>query len=166
MSGYRINHGLPLDPRLSIIAKKANINKAEALAIWISLLDYASQAETRGSISGIDIDEIAINFNIPAEQAERALGAFRNKKMINAKGTLLDWDKMQKNSSTMRTRALRTRRRAQKEALLKEQLPNKPAANPDSEEEIFKRRARLQKEMLARHEAKGKKIQTQTQPHL
>ena len=43
MDWYRIYHGLPDDPRLGVMAHRANMTRAEGLALFITLLDFASR---------------------------------------------------------------------------------------------------------------------------
>jgi len=156
MNGYNIAHGLPNSIKISIAAKKANINKAEAIAVWISILDYASQSLPRGSIKGLDIEEIAINLDIDLQNVREAIKSFRDKNMLSKSNYVTNWKKNQKISSTLRTRAFRARQKAEKEKLEALERRN----NKETEEEVIKRRIRLQNQMRNKYKEKGKTIVT------
>jgi len=152
VNGYKVHHGLPLDAKLAVIARRAGLRRGEILALWIALLDYASQNMPRGSIKDIDAEEIAIALEFEPAAVETALQSFRDKGMVSAGETLTAWEKSQKLSSTLRTREHRARRRQQ------ETMPKKQDDDNDSEEEISRRRQRLRGEVLDRHKKRGRTI--------
>lgn len=150
MSGcYKVQHGLPLDTRLAVVARRAGLKRGEALALWISLSDYASQNSPRGSIKNIDSEELALTLEFEPTQVETAIQACRDKGLISVDGHLLNWEKNQKASSGFRTREYRTRQKQ------REMLPGEDA---DSEAEISRRRQKLRGETLNRHKKRGKTL--------
>jgi len=170
MDWYKIYHGLPADPRLSVVARRAALTRAEALALWIALHDHASRQKPRGSLYGLDAEATALMLEIDAAKAEAALDAFYEKGMIDIENSIRDWARLQYRS-TDRVRAHRARKYAQNHshAPVKTNPDSKsdyetdrtaqthdpppaprPAADPDTETEIAARRARLQQQALRR----------------
>ena len=147
-----MHHGLPLDTKLAVVAKRAGLRRGEVLALWVALLDHASQNAPRGSLKNLDSEEISLTLEFDPVLVETALQAFRDKKMISADNVLTDWQKSQKLSSTMRTREFRDRQR-QKDAALK-----KPYEDDEAEAAVARRRQRLSDEVLERHKRHGKTI--------
>jgi hypothetical protein len=147
MNGYKVHHGLPLDARLGVIAKRAGLRRGVVLALWLTLLDHASKNKPRGSVNNIDPEEIAATLEFETGVIENALQAFHDKGMISADGLLTDWEKSQIVSSTLRTREHRARQ------LLKK---TEDDAEDDSEEAASRRRQRLRHEMEARHKKRGR----------
>lgn len=58
MAWFRLHEGAYADAKWPIIARKSNTNVGTVVSIWIALLDYASQHETRGSLEGFDPETI------------------------------------------------------------------------------------------------------------
>jgi hypothetical protein len=147
MNGYKVHHGLPLDAKLAVIAKRAGLRRGEVLALWLTLMDRASQNTPRGSVGNIDPEEIAATLEFKTDIVESALKALRDKEMVSADGVLPGWKKSQILSSTLRTRDYRARQ------LLKK---NDDDRDDDSEEEASRRRQRLRHEVTSRHKKRGK----------
>ncbi len=144
MGWYKMHHGIPLEAKLAVVAKRAGCRRGEALALWVVLLDHASRAIPRGSVSNIDLEEIAATLEFDPAAIEPALKAFHDKNMILADGSLAGWEKNQR-LSTSRTRAHRAR------------APT-GAAFFDKSETDTARRQRLQNEILARHKKRGRTL--------
>jgi hypothetical protein len=106
---WRAHHGISHDPKLCLIAKRAKARKCEVLAIWVSILDFASQNESaRGSIRGIDPETLSEQTEIPVPVVTRVLAQFLEKEMVAEDGTLAAWDKRQySDSSTGRVKRFR-----------------------------------------------------------
>lgn len=147
MNWYKIHHGLPLDARLAVVARRAGFRRGEVLALWVALLDHASRSVPRGSVRDMDAEEIAVALEFDSAALETALQALREKKMILPDGRLADWERNQQ-LSTRRSRASRT-----------VQLINESEEDPDAA-----RRRRLQDELLARHKKRGRTI-AELNPH-
>lgn len=162
MDWYKAYHGLPYDARLTVIARKASISKAEALAVWLALLDCASRNRPRGLVGDVDIEDIAIPLDIAPEDAARALAAFRDKGMITGQGHIRAWARHQPGS-TLRVRTHRLRHAAlhaetmqttrthaaQEEPPPVSVLAQAPPLPPDDPAETARRRLRLQRQRHA-----------------
>ena len=143
MNWYKMYHGTPLDTKLAVIAKRAGLRRGEMLALWVTLLDHASQSTPRGSVQDIDLEEVAIALEYDLVVLEGALKALHHIKRISTDGFLTGWNKSQA-LYTPRTRAFRARQKKKNDS--------------DSEEAVAERRERLRNEMLARHEKRGRTI--------
>ena len=102
MEWYRAYHGMPYDPKLQVIAKRTGQPMAMVVAVWICLLDAASQHASRGVIA-IDPEEIAVIQGMELAVVEAILQAFRDKGMIDKNSRLASWDKRQHMTSTERS---------------------------------------------------------------
>jgi len=110
MNWYKAFHGLPYDPQLAVVAKRAGISRAEVLALMIALMDHASQNNPRGSLERLDTEKLALALDLDVSQIETSLQALRDKGMVGADNTLSDWAGRQ-STSTDRVRAYRARHR-------------------------------------------------------
>jgi hypothetical protein len=72
------------------------------VAVWVCLLDAASQHASRGVIA-IDPEEIAVIQGMELAVVEAILQAFRDKGMIDKNSRLASWDKRQHMTSTERS---------------------------------------------------------------
>jgi len=110
---WRAHHGLPYDTKLTVIAKRCGVRRGDVAAVWVAMLDYASQQPDRGSVAGVDAEEIAVNFDYAVEDVERIIAAFGERRMI-ANGRITAWERRQvlrerEDSSAERTRKYRRR---------------------------------------------------------
>jgi hypothetical protein len=110
---WRAYHGLPFDSKLAVIAKRCGARRGDVAAVWVALLDCASQHVDRGSVVEIDPEEIAVSFDYEVEYVSKILAAFEEKGMI-AGGRLTAWERRQpqrerEDSSAARTRDYRQR---------------------------------------------------------
>ena len=140
MNWFRIYHGLIVDARLSVAAKRASLRRTDILSLWLVVLDFASRAADRGSVEGIDEEEISIILELDGESVKAGLQALRDKGMILADGRLADWQREQRPSSAVRGREYRARRKAAR------------VFDPDNEAEAEARRHRLSSQVMARHQ--------------
>jgi hypothetical protein len=83
MNWWRAYHGLPYDSKLAVVAKKCGVPRAEVLAVWIACLDFASQHEDRGTVQGIDAEELAVSLDLDEATVDRVLNGFRERDMIS-----------------------------------------------------------------------------------
>ncbi len=125
MEWYRAYHGMPHDPKLQVIAKRTGQPMAVVVAVWVCVLDAASQHEPRGVIE-IDPEEIAVIQGIEFEDAVAIIQAFHDKKMLDENNHLTAWDKRQHTSSTERSRKSRA---TQKKAATKGSTTQQRAAS-------------------------------------
>lgn len=156
MDWYRIYHGLPDDPRLGVMAHRANMTRAEGLALFITLLDFASRACPRGSVAGFDAEGAAVALGIETEKVAAALEALKDRNMIDGGDMLADWQR-QKQSSTTRVRRFRARRgeaagkRLRRQGLRGRENPD----DPDDPAAAEARRLRLQDAEAERNRHSG-----------
>lgn len=133
MDWYRIYHGLPDDPRLGVMAHRANMTRAEGLALFITLLDFASRACPRGSVAGFDAEGAAVALGIETAKVVAALAALKDRNMIDGNDRLSDWQR-QKQSSTTRVRRFRARhsetaaKRPRRRNVRRQENPDDPAS--------------------------------------
>jgi len=95
---YRAYHGTVNDLKLTVVAKMAGVHRADALAAWFFVLEYASSQQNRGrkrgTVEGIDPDQIAACLEVDTEKASALLQAFESKGMISGE-QLAAWYKRQ-----------------------------------------------------------------------
>src|SRR5262249_10189398 len=103
--------------------------RGDVAAVWVAVLDFASQHDCRGSVSGMDPEEIAVSFDYEVEYVSKILAAFGEKGMITG-GRIAAWERRQvhrerEHDSRERIRAYRQR--------LKEPVPDdRTAVTPPS----------------------------------
>lgn len=110
MEWYRAYHGMPYDPKLQVIAKRAGQPMAYVVAIWLCLLDAASRHDPRGVVD-IDPESIAVVQGIELEAAQDVIQAFYDKGMIDENHMLTAWDKRQHTTSTERMKKHRAKKK-------------------------------------------------------
>lgn len=62
MNWFRWYHGSVSEGKWPLIAKRSGRRVGEVVAVWSALLEYASQNEPRGSVSGFSCEEIDVLF--------------------------------------------------------------------------------------------------------
>lgn len=118
---FRSWHGAPLDPKWLSVAKRANVATAIVVAVTWALLDRASQAADRGSISGYDADGLGEFLDCEAGEVEAVVKALHEKGILQD-GRFVKWAQrqMQRNATNMQRAATSTERsrrfRAKKKA--------------------------------------------------
>ncbi len=105
---FKLYHGLPNDPLFAVVAQRAQISRAEAIALWIALMDSASQDAQRGSLKDADLESISLTLGIDIEKIHLALAAWQAKGRIDDKSRMAQWERQQ-GVSTPRVRAYRAR---------------------------------------------------------
>ncbi|HRI77298.1 MAG TPA: hypothetical protein PLX33_09970, partial [Alphaproteobacteria bacterium] len=105
----RMPNGVSLDPRLLATARRAGLNRGEMLALWLALYDHASRNRPRGSLAGLDADDLAALIDADAARIAAALEALYTRGMITTDNHIAEWTQVQR-LSTERVRALRARR--------------------------------------------------------
>lgn len=112
MDWYRRYHGTCTDPKLEKVARRAGLPRAFAIAAWDAVLEYASAQGERGSVDGLDGEEIAIMIGCDTETGETLHETFHALHMIQD-GRVAAWEKRQfdSDSSTDRVRRYRDRKR-------------------------------------------------------
>jgi hypothetical protein len=116
MHYFRSIHGAPMDAKWLVVARKAKVLPVHVAAVWWSLLDHASQNESRGSIEGYDPESVAAFFGMETEEVDAILTALHDKELLK-ENRIVKWEKHQpkrerEDDSTERVR----RHRAEKAA--------------------------------------------------
>ena len=95
MEWFRCYHGISSDPKWALIARKSGQPKAVVLAVWLYALDFASQAEDRGSIASIDPELVDVLYDLEDGSAASVLDAMQAKGLVTDDRRLAAWDKRQ-----------------------------------------------------------------------
>jgi hypothetical protein len=122
MNWWRAYHGLPNDPKLALVARvtPCNATRGHVTAVFVTLLDYASQNTPRGSLEGVDPEQIAYTLEMEIEHVQQIIDALKKKRVIVG-NRLSAWDKRQPkrdrdDDSLERVRAYRQRQKEAKES--------------------------------------------------
>lgn len=111
---FRLWHGTASDPKLAAAAVRARVSRAEVLAIWVSLLEHASQNDPRGRVSS-PAEDIAVALAMEIEAVERTITALEGKGLI-VDQRIAAWDKRQPQredmTATERSKRFRAKRNA------------------------------------------------------
>jgi hypothetical protein len=122
MDWFRWHHGTVADPKFSIVAKRSGQPRHVVIACWSAILEYASTRDDRGSIGGIDPEEIAIVLDLEIEQVDSILIAMRDKHIIDECDYLSGWNKRQPKREDS-TGAERKQRWKEKQQVTEEEQP-------------------------------------------
>ena len=94
MEWFRWYHGTVSDPKFAVIAKKSGQPKHVVLAVWAMVIEYASSRDDRGSIIGLDADELSVTLDLETDQIEAVLSAMMNRGLFSD-NKLKNWEKRQ-----------------------------------------------------------------------
>lgn len=109
MEWWRCKHGAPFDPKWRAVAVRAQSRPGDVWAVFTTLCDRASQAAERGSLVGLDIEDVAAGLGYELEEVERIITALKAKGLVTDE-RVATWEKHQpkrEDSSTERVRAHR-----------------------------------------------------------
>lgn len=129
MDWFRSHHGAPSDSKWLVIARKAKVQPVAVVAVFWSLLDYASQQESRGDIEGFDPESVAAFLGIEDDEITAIMIAFEDKG-ITTEGRIANWDKRQPKRereddlSTARSQKFRAKKASAEQA-----TPETPATD-------------------------------------
>lgn len=91
---FRWYHGTVSDPKFGAVARKSKQPKIAILAVWSAVLEYASQAKDRGSLTDLDPDVLAACLDMDEEAVASILEGMTAKGLI-ADGRVAAWNKRQ-----------------------------------------------------------------------
>lgn len=103
MDWYRAYHGMPHDAKLKVVAHRTKQPMANVLAVWLCLLDMASQNNPRGNVV-IDAEQIAVLQNLETEDVTKIINAFYEKNLLTPENQLTNWHKRQYTSPAERVK--------------------------------------------------------------
>ena len=111
---FRWHHGSVTDPKWRVIASRCvtSVTVGHVVTVWAAMLENASQAAPRGTLSGWDDEDIAVLFGYEVAQVSAIREAMQGKVLDG--DTILSWGKRQpgrEDSSAGRTREYRERQR-------------------------------------------------------
>ena len=124
----RLWHGTVTDTKFLWVARRSGARFGDVMAVWMALLEEASQADDRGDISGFDAESFDCLLGADDGETLRIMQAMGAKGLICEDMRLAGWDRRQPLredsgnpdtgalSSTERSRLHRQRRKAQAEA--------------------------------------------------
>lgn len=95
------------DAKLALVAKAAGVTPGEVLAVWVAVLAHASAQRPRGSLEGLDAEQVALALGWTAERVAAILQAMRPR--LHDGQSLRAWGKRQRVKID-RTAAERKRR--------------------------------------------------------
>ena len=118
MNWWRAYHGISTDPKYQVVLRHIASHRvtsrhpespcvklSDITAIWLWLIDFASQNSPRGSIAGFQTDHIAVATGLSDEDVEEVIEAFRSRRMIT--GNILTAFEKRQPSSTFRMQKIR-----------------------------------------------------------
>ncbi len=112
---FRSWHGAPTDNKWLLIARKAGSKPGVVSAVAWALMDHASQAATRGNVTGFDAETYAAFSGFDEAEVAAIIAALKDKGLILADGMLASWDKRQPSredtGAAQRMRAYRERQK-------------------------------------------------------
>lgn len=116
---FRWHHGTVTDPKWRVVASRCvtSVTVGHVVAVWAAMMENASMASPRGSLSGWDDEDVAAGLGFTAEQVSQIRQAMQGKTLTAEE--LTAWEKRQpkrEDSSTARMRELRDRKRSQRDA--------------------------------------------------
>lgn len=90
---WRAHHGIATDAKYATVRDRAGdgVTVGHVAAIWLAVLDGASQAKPRGSTSSFDPETVASCYGWPQDLVERVFSAFQSKGMLDADGFVAKW---------------------------------------------------------------------------
>ena len=110
---WRSWHGAPTDHKWAVIAARAGVKVGIVSAVAWALMDHASQANLRGSVSDFDTEVYAVYSGFDEAEIIAVIKAMTDKGIIS-EGRLTNWRKRQpqrEDSSTERVRQWREMKR-------------------------------------------------------
>lgn len=127
MDWFKAHHGISNNNTLRVVGFVSKQPLAYVNAMWLSLLDYASQHNPRGFLTDVDIDGVGVSLGIDPDIAQSIYLAMRDRRLIDDDMRIVEWDAYQKND----TSAERMRRYRQKKKELDAQDEDNTSSNYD-----------------------------------
>lgn len=90
---WKAHHGIATDAKYATVRDRAGdgVTVGHVVAIWLAVLDCASQSKPRGNTSNFDAETVAACYGWPQALVERVFAAFSAKGMIDADGIVARW---------------------------------------------------------------------------
>ena len=116
MDWFRWHHGSVTDPKFQLVARKAEASLPDVLAVWVYVLEAASQSSDRGAFGTLDCEALDLLFGFSDGRTTKILDAMSVRGLLVA-GRVAAWAKRQPKRerdgdlSTERVQAFRHRKR-------------------------------------------------------
>lgn len=91
----RLWHGTVTDTKFLWVARKSGARFGDVMAVWLALLEEASQADDRGDVSGFDAESFDCLLGADDGETLRILQAMAAKGLIGEDMRLSGWDRRQ-----------------------------------------------------------------------
>jgi len=115
MQWWVCKHGAPFDNKWKIIAARVGARPGDVWAVASALFDAASQAEPRGHIDGVDLEELAIGLGYDVEFVRRVYAEMQDRGVHDGQ-LVLNFEKHQpKGDPTAKERKQRQREKEAQE---------------------------------------------------
>ena len=129
MQWWVCKHGAPFDPKWRTIARRVSGRPGDVWAVASALFDAASQAEHRGDISDIDLEQIADGFGYDLDYVQRIFFELKEKGTHDGQ-LILNFEKHQpKGDTTAAERKARQREREKRQKEERESLERQQASH-------------------------------------
>ena len=92
-SWFRVYNGTINDTKWPRIARDARQSVGTVVAVWFALLDCASKADNRGSVSDFSPEDIDVFYGLEDGATGAVLDALIQAGLITEDGCIADWDK-------------------------------------------------------------------------
>ena len=102
-SWVRLWAGMTTDPKWQTIARKSGQPRALVIALFTHLMLEANEAEDRGRLDGLNIEDMASALDCDEEAIEAILAAMQGRAL--AGNRLLEWDSLKAPAETYRPSA-------------------------------------------------------------
>ena len=149
MAWLRWYAGTVNDAKWAMIARKTGINVPTVIAIWAALLEYASENEDRGSVSGFDPEEIDAVFGLADGTCAAVIEAMTSKGIIED-GRIAKWSKRQFDEKNVERIRRCREKKAEPEA--EATLADTSAKCPGNDSEMVVKYSRNDSEMVAKRD--------------
>ena len=91
----RLWHGTISDTKFLWVERKSGVRFGDVMAVWLALLEEASQADIRGDVSGFDAESFDFRLGDEEGVTLRVLQAMGAKGLITEDMRLAGWDRRQ-----------------------------------------------------------------------
>lgn len=92
---YRVYNGTTNDTKWPRLARDTKQNVATIVAVWFALLDCASRADNRGSVSDFSPEDIDVFYGLEDGATGTIMDAMTKRGLITPDGRIAAWDKRQ-----------------------------------------------------------------------
>ncbi len=143
MDWFRVYHGAISDDKWPLIARRSGQSVAVVVAVWLALLDCASQAKDRGSILDFDVESMDAQLQVDDGTCQAVVDALSTgHKPRIAQGRIVNWEKRQpkrEDGGAERAKQWRERKKVGENGNVTpandpERTPNAPRTQPNTDQ--------------------------------